>query len=260
VNNIGVDTPLVDPYGFPRGDIDVYRARSLRGRLAEIKTDHKKLMKDIETYLQQLSSLQNSSKSEQEKKEYEARLQSKPKPKYDPVIKKWVVRNWDGTIAGAGTGHDQRSFETIGSTVVPPVQATAAMHLSSNNNNNDASSTPENTTTTPVIHHPAANTSPTQPFARVNSVAPNSPAAAAGLKEGDLVLAFGPITMDAASSFQAVGELVPRAAASNETIEIRVQRISSTAETSATTTVSILLKPRPWSGRGLIGCHIVPVV
>jgi len=44
----GIKEPLVDKEGFPRGDIDIYRVRTLRGRLAVINTDHKELMKDIQ--------------------------------------------------------------------------------------------------------------------------------------------------------------------------------------------------------------------
>lgn len=47
----GVKAPLVDSEGFPRADIDVYRARHLRHRLACIQTDHKAVMKKIEELL-----------------------------------------------------------------------------------------------------------------------------------------------------------------------------------------------------------------
>ena len=45
---MGVTTPLVDEEGFPRADIDVYRARHLRKRLNEIRYDHSNIMKKIE--------------------------------------------------------------------------------------------------------------------------------------------------------------------------------------------------------------------
>ena len=54
---MGIDTPLVDANGYPRGDVDVYRARSLRGRLAVIRTDHKNLMRETEDLLVQLAAL-----------------------------------------------------------------------------------------------------------------------------------------------------------------------------------------------------------
>ena len=44
---IGIDAPLVDDEGYPRADIDVYRARTLRKRFKEIQTDVKVLEKKI---------------------------------------------------------------------------------------------------------------------------------------------------------------------------------------------------------------------
>jgi hypothetical protein len=35
-----------------------------------------------------------------------------PKPKYDPAPGKWVIRNWDGTVAGVNNG-DQGRFATL---------------------------------------------------------------------------------------------------------------------------------------------------
>ena len=45
---IGISTPLVDEEGYPRAEIDVYRARHLRKRLNEIKFDHDLIMKQME--------------------------------------------------------------------------------------------------------------------------------------------------------------------------------------------------------------------
>ena len=59
---MGVDTPLVDDDGYPRADIDVYRARTLRGRFKVVQTDHKAIMKDIETGLAKLAALSVRSK------------------------------------------------------------------------------------------------------------------------------------------------------------------------------------------------------
>ncbi len=54
---MGIDTPLTDADGYPRGDIDVYRARTLRQRLAVIRSDHKAIMKDIERDLAILAAM-----------------------------------------------------------------------------------------------------------------------------------------------------------------------------------------------------------
>jgi len=55
---MGIDSPLVDSEGYPRGDIDLYRARSLRKRFHEIQTDHKALSKQIQEGLVQINMLQ----------------------------------------------------------------------------------------------------------------------------------------------------------------------------------------------------------
>mmetsp|Transcript_27111 Transcript_27111/g.108585 ORF Transcript_27111/g.108585 Transcript_27111/m.108585 type:complete len:224 (-) Transcript_27111:2349-3020(-) len=47
----GVKTPLVDREGYPRADVDVFRVRTLRHRLACIQTDHKAAMRRIEALL-----------------------------------------------------------------------------------------------------------------------------------------------------------------------------------------------------------------
>lgn len=57
VEPMGIDTPLVDQDGYPRGDIDVYRARTLRGRFRVLQTDHKQAERQIESMLQQLAAM-----------------------------------------------------------------------------------------------------------------------------------------------------------------------------------------------------------
>lgn len=50
----GLNDPLVDAEGFPRGDIDIYNVRNKRRRLREINTDHRALMAQIEELLHKL--------------------------------------------------------------------------------------------------------------------------------------------------------------------------------------------------------------
>jgi hypothetical protein len=51
---IGINTPLVDSEGYPRSDIDVFRARTLRKRFIEIQNDHKAVQAKIERGLSEL--------------------------------------------------------------------------------------------------------------------------------------------------------------------------------------------------------------
>lgn len=57
ITPMGIDTPLVDQDGYPRGDIDLYRCRTLRRRFRELKTDHQEISSTIESLLVQLSAL-----------------------------------------------------------------------------------------------------------------------------------------------------------------------------------------------------------
>ena len=62
-----------------------------------------------------ISCLQNPNKEQEEKEELAKRVAPKPKPKYDPKSGKWVVMNWDGSVAGVENG-DNRSFENLDKT------------------------------------------------------------------------------------------------------------------------------------------------
>ncbi|KAJ8596657.1 hypothetical protein M405DRAFT_757208 [Rhizopogon salebrosus TDB-379] len=88
-------------------------------------------------------------------------------------------------------------------------------------------------------------------FARVDGVAPSSPAAEAGLRREDLILKFGSLTRSSftATSLQPLADLV----SVNENREIQV--IVSRSEEI----ITIKLIPRNgWGGRGMLGCHIIP--
>ncbi len=60
VEPMGIDTPLVDHEGYPRGDIDVYRARTQRNRFSVLKTDHKEIQGKIEGLILQLAKIKVS--------------------------------------------------------------------------------------------------------------------------------------------------------------------------------------------------------
>lgn len=271
----GIDTPVVDKEGYPRNDIDIYRVRTLRGRLATIRFDHKTIQRDLEQQLYQLAALNrnNASTSNEEdddddEKESAARRAIKPKPKMDPVTGKWVVANWDGTVAGI-PGGDQRQFENLDNDVAMVVVDGAL------------------TTASAGIAEPSASSVPGVvtkriPFARVNTVASESPAALAGLQPNDLIVQFGElqITEDVSGSgtshtssttvFGQMAPMVPTAAATGRSIPVQVARQQRHAANMETQTehpddndnveiVTLQLFPKPWAGRGLLGCHLLPM-
>jgi len=90
-------------------------------------------------------------------------------------------------------------------------------------------------------------------FAKVNAIAPGSPAASAGLQRDDLIEKFGPLTASSfatPSSLQPLADLV--AANENRPITIRILRGSGQP-------IFLTLTPtQGWGGRGMLGCHIVP--
>jgi len=182
LNESTMNSPLLDPQGFPRADIDIVAVRNARVRVIELRNDLNAIMEEISQALQGI---------------------------YRP--------------------------EEAGIT-----------------NPNQTSST---TTSSAKVNGVVSDT----PFALVNGVAPQSPAAQAGLQRGDLVLRFGdlsassfapPITLQPLSTFVSAHE--------NQPIELRIKRPSSSAGTG-TAIVSLSLTPRSgWGGRGLLGCHLVP--
>lgn len=53
-NNCDMTTPLVDPEGFPRADLDIYAIRSARARIVELRNDLKLTMNEVDKALQKV--------------------------------------------------------------------------------------------------------------------------------------------------------------------------------------------------------------
>ena len=112
-----------------------------------------------------------------------------------------------------------------------------------------------------------------QTFAKVNTVAANSPAEIAGLKPGDEIRNFGYVNHSNHDSLKKVGECVQGNEGvsadrypENDTllltkdqsnIFIRVSRPTGVAQHQE---LRLTLTPkRDWGGRGLLGCHVLPI-
>ncbi|KIK99866.1 hypothetical protein PAXRUDRAFT_822321 [Paxillus rubicundulus Ve08.2h10] len=168
-NSCDMMTPLVDPEGFPRADLDIYAIRSARARTISLRNDLKDVMNEIAKVLERI---------------------------YDPSL-----------------------------VLPPPVETPSGSG--------------------------AHTEGPLLPFAKVDGVAPESPAAEAGLRREDLIIKFGHLTKASfsASSLQPLAELV----GNNENRELHVQILRDGQG------LSLRLTPRKdWGGRGMLGCHIVP--
>ncbi|CBX97832.1 similar to 26S proteasome non-ATPase regulatory subunit 9 [Plenodomus lingam JN3] len=94
------------------------------------------------------------------------------------------------------------------------------------------------------------------PFAKVNSVVADSPAEAAGLKVGDTIIKFGWVDWTNHERLSRVAEIVSQ----NEGIPLTVQVLRPNAAGSPAESVQMQLTPRRnWGGRGLLGCHLLPL-
>lgn len=296
-NPIGINTPLVDDEGYPRSDIDIYRARDLRKRLNELNYDHRTIMKQIENHLMNSSNSANNNGSnsasisptsasvpassssgsnvknnKDEDEELQKRRAPKPKPKFDAATGKWVVCNWDGSIAGVKNGH-LRSFE----------------HMNHNNNNNNENKkvakvdTHENnntsaisTTSTQSIENTLASSctikeegkvindtktddsdSSCFPFAKISEIYDTSPATSGGLQLHDSIVKIDSIDWNNHQNLQAVAGAVQGAFLSGKTIRFLVDR--QVASTQKTERMVKIVKPGYWKGDGVLGCRIVRI-
>ncbi|KAI9598366.1 hypothetical protein BDF19DRAFT_432270 [Syncephalis fuscata] len=109
----------------------------------------------------------------------------------------------------------------------------------------------------PLASIATASTIASKPFARVNAVSPDSPAWDAGLRRDDRILCFGDIDIQQYESLAQIGELVN----SNEgrTINITVERLLDNSGNSWKHQILQLIPRKDWGGRGMLGCHIVPM-
>ncbi|KAM9446636.1 26S proteasome non-ATPase regulatory subunit 9 [Clarias gariepinus] len=87
------------------------------------------------------------------------------------------------------------------------------------------------------------------PFARVDAVTSGSPAYQAGLCVGDEIIEFGSVNPSNFHSLQNIASVVQHS--EGKSVSIAVIRNGRKARLSLT--------PQRWSGRGLLGCNIVPL-
>ncbi|XP_067671598.1 26S proteasome non-ATPase regulatory subunit 9-like [Haliotis asinina] len=86
-------------------------------------------------------------------------------------------------------------------------------------------------------------------FARIDRVEVNCPASQGGVEVEDEVLMFGSVTADNFTGLQSIGSLVQHS--KDKALSVTVRRKGQVLRLSVT--------PKTWSGRGLLGCNIVPI-
>ncbi|KAJ3604205.1 hypothetical protein NHX12_028946 [Muraenolepis orangiensis] len=87
------------------------------------------------------------------------------------------------------------------------------------------------------------------PFARVDGVTQGSPACLAGIRVGDEVIELGSVNTGNFQNLQNIASVVQH----SEGKPLRVSVIRDGKPTQMS------LTPQKWSGRGLLGCNIVPI-
>ncbi|KAM3849766.1 26S proteasome non-ATPase regulatory subunit 9-like [Diretmus argenteus] len=87
------------------------------------------------------------------------------------------------------------------------------------------------------------------PFARVDAVTQGSPACGAGLRVGDEITEFGSVNTGNFQNLQNIASVVQHS--EGKPLRVAVIRNGQRAGMSLT--------PQRWSGRGLLGCNIVPI-
>jgi len=95
---------------------------------------------------------------------------------------------------------------------------------------------------------PAPHRTSNEPFLKIDEIVGGSPAATAGLVDGDLVIQFGSICKTNFSQMQQVAEIVQNSAG-------RPIRLTVLREDHA---VRLSLTPKRWGGQGLLGCRATP--
>lgn len=95
------------------------------------------------------------------------------------------------------------------------------------------------------------------PFALVDRVESDSPAAEAQLQVGDRVAAFGAVSLRALHTVAAAMSALPATVRGHigRPVDLIVHR-GDGADFSALT---LTITPRPWSGTGMLGCHVTPL-
>ena len=140
-------------------------------------------------------------------------------------------------------------------------QALHEYHAEHRSTLSTASSNRNNPTATPSPSSGSTNATDTTltetPFAKINTVAPGSPAEEAGLKPGDRVRRFGDVNWMNHENLRRVANVVQRH--QGRRVEVKVVRDINDGM-GQSRELSLGLIPRVnWGGRGSLGCHLLPI-
>ncbi|XP_053442976.1 26S proteasome non-ATPase regulatory subunit 9 isoform X1 [Nycticebus coucang] len=102
-----------------------------------------------------------------------------------------------------------------------------------------------------MSHKPGQSVShrPSQAFAKVNSISPGSPASTAGLQVDDEIMEFGSVNIQNFHSLSNISTVVQHS--EGKSLNVVVIRRGEKHQ--------LRLVPTRWSGKGLLGCNIIPL-
>ena len=132
----------------------------------------------------------------------------------------------------------------------------SANSIIANETNNASASTNSSKETTPTTTT-QQTTQILTPFALIDEVSPNSPASMAGIQVNDELLQFDTINATNHENFSAIAKLLPEKEEKEIRVKVRRRREMDWGEVYEVK--ELILKPRKWEGRGLLGCHITKV-
>ena len=233
----GTSTPVIDAEGFPRADIDVHTTLTLRNRLVHLNNDHKAMMLRIEHGLTGVLPPSSS----------QLPTGAAAAPPARPAPARAAAPAW--SAADAATGATQPP--PAASTGPSPMEVIDVSDLSLSSGE--------------IL----------EGFAVIDEVAPNGPAAAAGVRVGDVLLKFGNVTARNHDGLRALGRLTQRSV--GDSIGLIVKRLVLAPDAAPIDAASgglaqpgapasgaeehlrLQLQPRRWAGNGLLGCHLQPL-
>jgi len=100
---------------------------------------------------------------------------------------------------------------------------------------------------------PSGDPEATPTFAVVSEVVPGSPAMEAGFVQGDRLVRFGDIHAGNHRSLAALATVV------GDSIGRSISVLVLRGEGAAAKSLPVTVTPKPWSGRGVLGCRFVPL-
>jgi 26S proteasome non-ATPase regulatory subunit 9 len=259
----GATGALVDGEGYPRADVDIHTTRTLRNKLASLNFDHQSIMKKIEAGL--IGALPPPSERQPTGTTPASVGASPPRP-----LPSTASAAASGTDAAAALNTAAAASASASANAANAAACRAAAASAASTRAaaaaNAAAAGPTGATPFPPAQ-PSTGPSPMEvvdiadggnegdlaleAFAEIDEVFPESPAASAGVAVGDRLLRFGGVDASNHDGLRALARLVQRSV--GESLPLLVLR-------GDTQRVRLELVPRRWSGQGLLGCHLRPML